>query len=200
MTVQKQSETELSEKDKKLLDSYGITETTKITFFVRTPKMLFWLSVLTLNVYDVYWFYKNWQAVQKVSTKKISPFWRSIFTLFYIWPLLRLMSLQAKARGMQKSYDPVRLAVMYLLVSYLGLVLSRSPSAFGETASWFGLLATCPLAAWVLLLMQRAAAFNNGKVDKSSAPSGVLPAQLKLGKVEKVIVIISAIFLVLATI
>jgi len=48
-------------------------------FFAVAPAKLAVMSFFTLGIYDLYWFYKNWKAVQ---TEKDGKFWLFIRVLF----------------------------------------------------------------------------------------------------------------------
>ncbi len=37
------------------------------------------LSICTLGLYDVYWFYRNWKLVKNQLRRDLSPFWRAFF-------------------------------------------------------------------------------------------------------------------------
>ncbi|MBL8031264.1 MAG: hypothetical protein JNK33_03005 [Candidatus Doudnabacteria bacterium] len=45
------------------------------------------LIAISLGFYGMYWFYKNWQAARTISGEKLSPFWRALLSIFWIWPL-----------------------------------------------------------------------------------------------------------------
>jgi len=41
------------------------------------------MSICTLGMYDLYWFYKNWGLVKDRNNLEIKPFWRAFFAFFY---------------------------------------------------------------------------------------------------------------------
>ena len=47
-------------------------------FPVATHKFVV-LSICTLGLYDLYWFYQNWQRVRRRTREDLSPFWRAAF-------------------------------------------------------------------------------------------------------------------------
>lgn len=57
---------------------------------VSIPKLVI-MSVLTLNLYNIYWGYKNWQAVQQTENVNIHPKLRALFPVFFIRSLARRM-------------------------------------------------------------------------------------------------------------
>lgn len=57
------------------------------------------LYVLTLGLYSIYWFYKNWKLQQPYLSKKINPPLRSIFYIFYVHSLVKRISNSLEAVG-----------------------------------------------------------------------------------------------------
>lgn len=43
------------------------------------------LSVCTLGLYDLYWFYKNWQIIRAREKSSILPFWRTFFSILFCY-------------------------------------------------------------------------------------------------------------------
>jgi hypothetical protein len=57
------------------------------------------LSIGTLGLYEIYWFYKNWGFIKARDRSDISPAWRSLFGILFCYRLLRRVSDDAVARG-----------------------------------------------------------------------------------------------------
>jgi hypothetical protein len=47
----------------------------------------FWMSLLTLSIYDVYWLYRNWQRLRDRTGEKLSPFWRAFLSPIWAFSL-----------------------------------------------------------------------------------------------------------------
>jgi hypothetical protein len=47
------------------------------------------LSVATLGLYEMFWFYKNWQYVRQRDASRIRPFWRAVFSPLWCFSLAR---------------------------------------------------------------------------------------------------------------
>ena len=60
---------------------------TEAPFFAVSPLKLVVMSVFTLGLYELYWFYKNWQAIKLREKENISPFWRAVFGYFFCYAL-----------------------------------------------------------------------------------------------------------------
>ncbi len=64
-------------------------------FFSVSPTKLLLLSVCTLGLYEIYWFYKNWSLVKRREGTNILPVARSIFAYFFCYALFRRVSTHA---------------------------------------------------------------------------------------------------------
>ena len=136
-----------------------------IEYFAISPKRLALFSVLTLSIYEIYWFYKNWQAVKNTEGQKISPFWRAIFPVFFCYSLFKKVLESAKSHAYQGSYSPGWLATAYILLLVIGNGLSRVESYdVGFNLIWLIIaIATCI----PLLSVQKAINFNNERIKGS---------------------------------
>src|SRR5258708_1698326 len=52
------------------------SQTGEPLFFSVSLLKLLVMSTVTLGLYDLYWFYKNWTFVKERTARDISPFWR----------------------------------------------------------------------------------------------------------------------------
>ena len=123
-------------------------------------------SILTLGIYEIYWFYKNWEAVKKHEGLKISPIGRAILTIFYCNSLFKKVLESAKSQGYQTSYSPGWLAITYILLLMIGNALGRAETSDpGLNFIWL-IIALCPFIP--LLSVQKAINFNNKKIIGNS--------------------------------
>lgn len=58
-------------------------------FFPVSVTKLIVLSICTLGLYELFWFYKNWCLVREREESKISPFWRAVFGYFFCYAMFR---------------------------------------------------------------------------------------------------------------
>jgi hypothetical protein len=73
-----------------------------VAYFPVSPLKLVVLSVLTLNMYLIYWFYKNWVLIKARERSNILPVMRGIFILFYCYSCYRRMSEQGVSNGLPR--------------------------------------------------------------------------------------------------
>lgn len=124
-----------------------------VEYFSVSSRKLVVLSIATLGLYEIYWFYKNWQAVKEQGKEEISPFWRTIFTFIFALGLFERVLSSSKKVGYKKVYNPLVLTVIYILLIFT----VKMPDI------WFLLsfLSFIPL-----LTIQKAINFNNSIVVK----------------------------------
>jgi len=56
-------------------------------FFAVSPLKLVVMSIFTFGLYELYWFYKNWQYFKLREKENISPFWRAFFGIFFCYSM-----------------------------------------------------------------------------------------------------------------
>ena len=74
------------------LSDPNVTELKAPVFFPVSLVKLVVLSVCTLGLYEIYWFYKNWYFVKRREKSDIIPAARSIFAFFFCYALFRRVS------------------------------------------------------------------------------------------------------------
>jgi hypothetical protein len=86
-------------------------------YFPVSQTKLILMSIFTLGLYEIYWFYKNWNHVKIRTRQKIRPFWRAIFSVFYCYSLFKSIQESADSHRGQQKINPGWLAVGYILLS-----------------------------------------------------------------------------------
>ena len=69
------------------------------TFFPVSTLKLVLMSLSTFGLYQIYWLYQNWRIVKYRERRKISPPWRSVLGLFFLYPIFRRVKKQSAAAG-----------------------------------------------------------------------------------------------------
>jgi hypothetical protein len=73
------------------------------------------LSVCTLGIYHLYWFYKNWQLIRVRDQCDISPFWRAFFAMLFCYPCFVRIKLAGAARDIGGAPPFGVLAILWML-------------------------------------------------------------------------------------
>lgn len=126
---------------------------------------LVFCSILSGGFYDIYWSYRQWNAVKHCQHARISPFLRSLNNLLFIYPLFnQIYRSAAKLRYLPRF--PAGLAAM----TYIFINLAQEPKNYdslssGEAAILAGILIASALS---LIPAQKAINFNNARMNEGT--------------------------------
>lgn len=87
-------------------------------FFPVSLLKLSLMSIVTLGLYQIYWFYKNWKCVQNLGDKVNAPLRALFYTLTSYW-LFKKIGERAKNAQLGGSLQAGLLALMLLLLGSL---------------------------------------------------------------------------------
>lgn len=146
-------------------------------FFSVSLTKLYILSAITVGFYDLYWFYRNWLAIKNAEDRKISPFWRSIFSIFWVYPLFKEILNYSKQLDYQKSFSAVLLASLYIFIVITDRVIGRIPDeVLNSNVSnymffYIGIFCLVFLSPLLLLPVQKAINYQNTQIKGDSSHS-----------------------------
>jgi hypothetical protein len=106
-------------------DKTAAFPTVSLTMFV-------FLSIVTLGLYHIYWFYRAWRVVARRSGERIYPIVRVVLGIFY----LRRLFVEIERAAVEAGVEPFsgqQLAGAYLLVMFISR-LSGSIALLGLLA------------------------------------------------------------------
>jgi len=112
---------------------------------------LFILSIATLNIYQLFWFYRNWKYIKQRDDSAIMPFWRAVFTPLWFFPFYRDLKHDSEIR-LDKSILPNAAWITLLLISMVGLNIA---DRFDESYEFIGVLSVLcllPFANYILFI------------------------------------------------
>ena len=89
-----------------------------IFFDVSIPKLVV-LSVCSLGIYELYWFYKNWQIVRARERSDISPLLRAVFGYFFCYALFKRIRDYDAQTGGTRALPAGALAAGWMVVTFL---------------------------------------------------------------------------------
>jgi len=87
-------------------------------FAVSTTKLVV-MSLATMNLYSVYWFYKHWVAIRRRKRDKSSPFWRAIFSVLWAYSCFKEIEGEANRHEIRRPLSPGGLALGWFVVNLL---------------------------------------------------------------------------------
>ena len=95
-------------------------------FFAVSPLKLVLMSTVTFGIYEIYWFYKNWQFIKQRTRSDIMPFWRALFGVIFCYSCFREVKDVAAARGILSPWSPGWLAAGWIIFT----LAWRLPASF----------------------------------------------------------------------
>ncbi|MEB3435808.1 hypothetical protein U8291_02050 [Pseudomonas sp. A2] len=135
----------------------------QVPFFVVSPMKFGVMTFFTLGFYWVYCFYQSWSLHREKTGERVSPFWRSAFAVFFIYPLLRRVNDHIRDSG--KTYP---WSILGLTLGYYGFcVVWVAASVVLEGQLWPAYFAGLAVqAAWLIILVFMQKGINFGAGDK----------------------------------
>jgi hypothetical protein len=74
------------------------------------------MSIVTIGMYDLYWAYKQWDAIQRRENEDLSPLWRAFFAPVWSFSLFPRIQKLAEMHRVPVNWSGGALAVIYLLL------------------------------------------------------------------------------------
>ncbi len=83
-------------------------------FPVSIPKLVL-MSLCTFGLYELYWFYKNWQIEKQRTKENLHPFWRTLFFFFFCYSLFKRIGEICRSNNARPLYRAGLTAIVYIL-------------------------------------------------------------------------------------
>jgi len=140
------------------------SEDKQLPFFVVSPVKFGVMTFFTLGFYWLYCFYQSWKLHGARTGEKVSPFWRSAFAVFFIYPLLRRVNDHIRESGRTYPWS-----IMGLTLGYYGMcAASVAASVILDDQSWAAYFAGVVIqAAWLFILMPMQKGVNFSSWDEA---------------------------------
>src|ERR1700722_8420739 len=90
-------------------------------FFYVSPLKLVVMSITTLGIYQLFWFYKNWTYVHDHTSKKFWPGLCAIFSQFTYYGLIKEIAKAGELRGVPCKLSAPKLALVFFALQFSGL-------------------------------------------------------------------------------
>ena len=153
----------------------AVTSSDEAEFYVVAPRKFYLLSVLTFNLYFIYWFYRSWNLVKQRTGESMMPVMRGLFFIFFTHALLREVDRKVRSLGIQFAWSPNTIATVVVVLSVAMNILDRlSAQSIGSPATDILGFMLVPIIPFFLLKAQLA--INSACED----PTGVTNSSLTL--------------------
>lgn len=87
-------------------------------YFAISPMKLVVMSICTMGIYQLYWFYKNWVVIKGRERSNIMPFWRAFFAFVFCYSLFKKVQASSATLSLEKLMSPGLLAIGYIIISF----------------------------------------------------------------------------------
>ena len=77
------------------------------------------MSICTMGIYELYWFYRNWRLIKDREGLDIRPFWRVFFAYFYCYQCFDHIRAHALRLGLPTSMEMGPLAAAWIIITIL---------------------------------------------------------------------------------
>ncbi|MEQ9034434.1 hypothetical protein [Gracilimonas sp.] len=77
------------------------------------------MSICTFGIYELFWFYKNWDLIKNRWAQKIMPFWRAFFAPIWAYSCFKEIKNAALQNNLSQTLPIVFLAVGYFIIQAL---------------------------------------------------------------------------------
>ncbi len=158
-----------------------LTENVGPRFYVVSVRKLVVMMFLTWGVYGIYWHYRNWATYKRATGDKVIPLLRALFSIFFLYPLLKRVDRELETKGGDHQWSPGFLTLGTILTIILNCILPglldpalNSPGWISQAAPEEALRSTAQLYAvllplfalqiWLMGKMQRAINLYEGDV------------------------------------
>lgn len=86
-------------------------------YFIVSLTKLALMSFFTLGLYQLYWFYRNWQLERSRTGQDIWPFWRAFFSVIWCYSLLDRIKTVTTDHHIDSRINPVLATIIYIALT-----------------------------------------------------------------------------------
>lgn len=144
-------------RDNELPDAKGH----EVPFYVVSPMKYGVMTFFTFGFYWLYCFYQSWKLHSAKTGEQVSPFWRSAFAVFFIYPLLRRVNDQIRDSGRTYPWS-----ILGLTLGYYGMTIAWLVASVALDDQWLAAYVAGAVIqlAWLIILvpMQKGINFSAG--------------------------------------
>jgi len=108
-----------------LADQTTKTDNNEPEFYSVAIRKFLILYVITLGIYSVYWFYKNWSYYKLRHNDSMWPVMRGIFSIFFAHSLFRKVDETIQSKSLEFSWSHAGLATLYVVCSVAANIADR---------------------------------------------------------------------------
>lgn len=119
------------------------------------------LSICTFGIYEFYWMYKNWKIIKDHSGIKIHHFARTWFSIFFCFPLFKIIILSIKRKNPEIRCSAGILATLWIFSCLFGYASSKYEHWSAQVLFGISFLSLVPL-----VILQKKINIYNASIDQ----------------------------------
>lgn len=147
----------------------SVVEETEGEYYIVGPTKFLLLSILTMGLYLVYWFYRHWKMIKLRDDSSIWPIPRGLFYIFFTHSLFSDIDEKILRNRLEFNWSPGVTATLVVLISIASNIAGRlSAQNIGSPAMDFISVGLIPLLAFIALTAQKAANVASGDPNGES--------------------------------
>lgn len=143
-----------------LLERRHKLKDTAVHYYPVRPLRFFITSMASLNLYLLFWFYKNWAYVKQRDGSSTWPWARALFNAFWLYPLYRSLQNEEQADGLGLQENSAGFALLSIIYLFACLLAGGAFEFIDEAYYIFGMLGQVLMC---LPLLQRINELNGGE-------------------------------------
>jgi len=93
----------------------GVPDNSNPLFAVGIAKVVV-MSICTFGIYELYWFYRNWNLIRARDRSDIMPFWRAFFGIIWCYSLFKRIREDGEVHGVTDGFAAGALAAAFILL------------------------------------------------------------------------------------
>ncbi|MEL7537761.1 MAG: hypothetical protein AAFZ58_13195 [Pseudomonadota bacterium] len=130
-----------------------------VQFYVVSVRKFLLLAIMTMNLYVVYWFWRNWRDVRDSTGDDLWPIPRAIFYIFFTHSLFGLVDDKVKEKDASFTWSHRSIATLVVVLTVISSVASNAVGP--ETGGFWVSLVSIAMAPIVAVLLSKAQAVIN---------------------------------------
>lgn len=116
-------------------ESTPLSLDTPVFLYISVPRLII-LSIASFGLYETYWVYKNWSYIKTRESLNIQPFWRGMFSIFFVHSLFKKIHNDLpKYENIKFIYSPNGLATGFVILVIFASVLGQFHIPFAGVIS-----------------------------------------------------------------
>jgi hypothetical protein len=93
-------------------------------YYTISPVKMVLMSLASFGLFDIYWLYRQWKAVRARTGEDVSPFWRTVFAIFFVNRLFSLIRSDSASAGVPALMSTGMLSAIFIITNLVSRIES----------------------------------------------------------------------------